>query len=177
MAGTRKPKDTRAKKKTPKTRAAAAHAKASAAIRRENLKIRKTLIARRQVILDHIDDINLASRQGEPSEPGDVGDSAMASLEMDVTAGILRSETQELQAISDALSRIEQGTYGICEDCGKRIPVARLKAVPQATQCLACKMQHEREQPRTASGGRWRPAVTRLSPQRDAEEDSPETQR
>lgn len=42
------------------------------------------------------------------------------------------------------LRRLEQGGYGICSDCDKPIPQARLRAVPEATRCVHC--QHEREQ-------------------------------
>ena len=47
-------------------------------------------------------------------------------------------EKGEIEAIDNALIRIETGSYGHCEDCGKDIPVARLQALPTATTCLAC---------------------------------------
>lgn len=51
------------------------------------------------------------------------------------------------EAVADidaALMRIERGTYGICEDCGDRIPVGRLEARPQAARCIACQSRRER---------------------------------
>jgi len=45
----------------------------------------------------------------------------------------------ELEKIDAALSRIENGTYGICSNCKKEIPLERLKAYPQANRCLDCK--------------------------------------
>jgi len=45
---------------------------------------------------------------------------------------------REIEAIDRALTRIEAGSYGRCERCGKQIPVARLAALPAATACLAC---------------------------------------
>lgn len=45
---------------------------------------------------------------------------------------------REIEAIDRALLRIETGSYGRCERCGKDIPVARLQAVPTTTTCLAC---------------------------------------
>ena len=45
----------------------------------------------------------------------------------------------ELQKIDAALSAMEEGTYGICKNCGKEIPPERLEAYPQADTCLDCK--------------------------------------
>ena len=45
---------------------------------------------------------------------------------------------REIEAIDRALTRIETGSYGRCEGCGKDIPLARLQALPAATTCLAC---------------------------------------
>ncbi len=47
-------------------------------------------------------------------------------------------EKREIEAIDLALTRIESGSYGRCQGCGKDIPVARLQALPTATSCLAC---------------------------------------
>ncbi len=54
----------------------------------------------------------------------------------------------------DALQRIREGTYGICADCRKRIPAARLQVKPEATRCVPCQTEYERC---TAAGsGDWR---------------------
>jgi RNA polymerase-binding protein DksA len=45
---------------------------------------------------------------------------------------------KKLQAILDALSKMEKGTYGQCENCNKKIPLERLKANPSAKVCLDC---------------------------------------
>jgi RNA polymerase-binding protein DksA len=45
----------------------------------------------------------------------------------------------ELEKINAALSRMESGTYGICSNCQKEVPLERLKAYPQAERCLDCK--------------------------------------
>ena len=42
-------------------------------------------------------------------------------------------------AVDNALGRLSAGTYGTCEGCGTRIPLARLRALPEATVCVACK--------------------------------------
>jgi DnaK suppressor protein len=57
----------------------------------------------------------------------------------------LSNNTRELaEQTEHALARIEAGTYGVCESCGKPIGKARLQAFPRATLCVACKQRQER---------------------------------
>jgi DnaK suppressor protein len=55
--------------------------------------------------------------------------------EVDAIVGTLRDTLNE---IDDALSKLEAGTYGLCESCGAPIPEARLEAMPTARLCIAC---------------------------------------
>jgi DnaK suppressor protein len=48
--------------------------------------------------------------------------------------------------IREALERIEDGTYGICEECGEEITAERLKARPVTTLCIECKKRQETEE-------------------------------
>lgn len=48
-----------------------------------------------------------------------------------------------LQKVNEALERIENGTYGICEMCGLPIPEERLEALPYANLCISCKQKEE----------------------------------
>lgn len=57
-------------------------------------------------------------------------------------------ERKLLGKINEALSRIEDGSYGICEDCGAEISEARLKARPVTTQCIDCKIEEEQKEKR-----------------------------
>lgn len=60
----------------------------------------------------------------------------------------------------DALQRIQEGTYGICSDCSKKIPAARLQVKPEAKRCVVCQTEYET---RSAAGlGDWS-NVTRRS--------------
>lgn len=52
---------------------------------------------------------------------------------------------QELKHISTALNRMDQGTFGVCADCGEDIPVKRLRVRPDASLCLFCQETNERE--------------------------------
>lgn len=50
----------------------------------------------------------------------------------------------EQSEIMEALQRANEGTYGVCVDCGRNIPLARLRARPQAARCIQCQTHHER---------------------------------
>lgn len=73
----------------------------------------------------------------EPS--GDIYD--QASSERDRELGLLLGdrEREKLHAIDEALLRIREGEYGICEECEEEIPLGRLKALPFARHCVRCK--------------------------------------
>ena len=55
-------------------------------------------------------------------------------------------DTKKLKQIDEALAKIENGTYGICEECGEEIPVARLKILPFAKLCIDCVSNVEKEE-------------------------------
>lgn len=55
-------------------------------------------------------------------------------------------ERKLILKIKEALGRIEDGTFGICEDCGEPIDIKRLEARPVTTLCLECKIAREREE-------------------------------
>lgn len=68
-------------------------------------------------------------------------DSAQATAERGEFLALvdqLRSHRAEILA---ALRRMDEGTYGKCESCGRPIPLERLEAIPTATLCVACKQQ------------------------------------
>jgi RNA polymerase-binding protein DksA len=55
-----------------------------------------------------------------------------------VLARLRDRNTQEIEEIDAALLRVAQGTYGVCTDCGRRIAIRRLLALPAASSCKAC---------------------------------------
>ena len=85
--------------------------------------------------------------EGEPS--GDIYD--QASNERDRELGLLLSdrEREKLHSIEEALLRIEEEEYGICEECEDEIPVGRLKVLPFARYCVRCKSDIEKMQAQT----------------------------
>lgn len=66
------------------------------------------------------------------------------SLQRAQASAMLRQAQQHLDEVDAALGRIEQGTYGVCESCGRDIPPARLEARPFARRCVTCAAREER---------------------------------
>jgi DnaK suppressor protein len=84
------------------------------------------------------------------SEPsGDIYD--QASSERDRELGLLLGdrEREKVHAIDEALLRIEENEYGVCEECEEEIPLGRLKAMPFARHCVKCKSDLEKLQAQT----------------------------
>jgi DnaK suppressor protein len=102
---------------------------------------------------DTLREINKAMKSGsdvQVSEPsGDIYD--QASSERDRELGLILGdrEREKLRNIDDALLRIEEGEYGICEECEEDIPIGRLKVVPFARFCVKCKADIEKQQAQT----------------------------
>src|SRR5579859_4873592 len=70
---------------------------------------------------------------------GDMADQASGNNEVHIQLKLKQTDAKILQAIEEALGRIDKGTYGICRDCGEPIPEPRLKAIPWTRVCIACK--------------------------------------
>lgn len=84
------------------------------------------------------------------SEPsGDIYD--QASSERDRELGLLLGdrEREKLHSIDEALLRMDEGEYGICEECEEDIPQGRLKAMPFTRHCVKCKSELEKFQAQT----------------------------
>lgn len=73
--------------------------------------------------------------------PGDQG-TDISDAEREVA--VLDAAAADQQLIVQALERIDAGTYGMCIDCGKKIPDARLKARPESARCVADQQKYER---------------------------------
>jgi RNA polymerase-binding protein DksA len=58
---------------------------------------------------------------------------------------LIHNEEQILEKVEGALARIETGSYGVCEDCGRDIADARLSAIPYTTLCINCARKQEEE--------------------------------
>lgn len=72
------------------------------------------------------------------SMPIHMADIGSDNFEQEFTLSLMESEGGTLEQIEAALERIEDGDYGLCEECGARIPKTRLNALPYATMCVKC---------------------------------------
>jgi DnaK suppressor protein len=103
---------------------------------------------RRQALLAEIrDDVARARRDkfGELAGPApDAGDESVAALIADLDQADLGRDLGELRAIEAAHERINEGSYGVCSDCGGEIDYARLRASPAAVRCIECQRRHEK---------------------------------
>ena len=75
------------------------------------------------------------------SRQGDLADQASGNNEVHIQLKLKQTDAKILQAIEEALVRMEKGTYGICRDCGEPIAKARLEAIPWTRVCIACKQK------------------------------------
>lgn len=70
---------------------------------------------------------------------GDLADQASGNNEVHIQLKLKQTDAKILQAIEEALGRLEKGTYGVCRDCGEEIAEPRLKAIPWTRVCISCK--------------------------------------
>lgn len=77
------------------------------------------------------------------SMPIHMADVGSDNFEQEFTLSLMENEGATLGNIEAALERIEDGTYGFCEECGVKIPKKRLEAIPYATMCVKCASAQE----------------------------------
>jgi DnaK suppressor protein len=75
---------------------------------------------------------------------GDSADVAFEAGTEEMASQLAELDARELHQIERALQRLKQGTYGVCEACGCKIPVGRLNALPYTTLCIACQREMEK---------------------------------
>lgn len=73
----------------------------------------------------------------------DVVEKATGDAADDLAAGLAEIESGQLAQIEQALHRLEDGSYGLCQDCEKPIPQKRLLLVPFAIRCVECQRTHD----------------------------------
>jgi RNA polymerase-binding protein DksA len=114
----------------------------------------RSLIARRKgEILDDINHIAEDTlKKSQKDAAGDISgytyhmaDVATDTYDREFSLGIASNERQLLYELDDALKRIEEDTFGICEDCKSLITKTRLKAIPYARLCLNCQQKREKK--------------------------------
>ena len=114
---------------------------------------KKIVLKKKEEILNdlkHISDDTLRKSQKEAS--GDISgytyhmaDVATDNYDREFSLGLASNERKSLYELDDALKRIEEGTFGICDDCKSSITKIRLKAVPSARLCIKCQQKREKK--------------------------------
>jgi DnaK suppressor protein len=106
--------------------------------------LHKSLTARRDNLRKRIGGELTDLSMVKTAEPAaDSADQAFDAASDEVAFQLAELESRELTQIEKALVRLRQGTYGVCEGCMKKIPTARLNALPFSTTCIACQREME----------------------------------
>ncbi len=100
---------------------------------------REALMEKRAEILGSGGIRPLQASMENNSRQGDLADQASGNNEVHIALKLKQTDAKILQAIDEALARIDKGAFGICRDCGEPISPARLKAIPWTRVCITCK--------------------------------------
>ncbi|MGA1840626.1 MAG: RNA polymerase-binding protein DksA [bacterium] len=109
-------------------------------------EIRKELLKERSRIISEGDKTLGIGLQQSPDDLPDFADQSSFESDRNFLLRLRDRERRLLAKIDDALQRIEDGSFGICEECGKDIGIKRLKARPVVTLCIECKTKQEEEE-------------------------------
>jgi DnaK suppressor protein len=109
--------------------------------------LHKMLLGKRQEVIKEIEG-NLGQSLTEDQQrrlesARDVGDQALMDLERELGISLMEMRNRRRQSIDEALTRLHDGTYGICAECGVEISEKRLQAVPFAKLCVECQSREE----------------------------------
>ena len=126
-------------------------------------KMQQRLIIRRDALRHALAGEVNSLRRARDAGYGDEADFSLATAQDELGSQMAEVESRELRQIERALETMRTGHYGKCEQCGQAISVARLQAVPNATQCIACARREERRSEGSFAPGGWQ----RFSPNRE----------
>ncbi len=113
---------------------------------------RKLILEMKEKILDEIKHISEDTlKKSQKDAAGDISgytyhmaDVASDSYDREFSLGLASNERQSLYELDDAIKKIEEGTFGICEECKSLITKTRLKVVPFARLCVKCQEKKEK---------------------------------
>jgi DnaK suppressor protein len=114
--------------------------------------LKKRLVAERDRLQGELETLRAEEREiaeGDRSDNKGYGnhmaDSASGVFDKEIDQAMERNLQVLLDDIGRALEKFEQGTYGVCDNCGQEIPYERLERFPQAALCVACKSEQEKQ--------------------------------
>ena len=123
-------------------------------------KFRKLLTGERNRILQHA--IRMADQNVtiDSNDVPDIVDLATSDLSLNLNVEIRERERHLLSKIDTSLAKIDDGSFGICDECGEAIGSGRLQARPVTTLCIKCKEEEEEQEKR--GGARREPEDVRF---------------
>jgi len=101
-------------------------------------KFRKILLKEREQIVGEVKQIVESSKEMGQDGIQDIGDEAANIYNKQVLLSLNENERMRLKEVDESLDRIENGTYGVCEECGGPISLKRLEVRPVAKYCVPC---------------------------------------
>lgn len=106
-------------------------------------RLKNALLTERAALTVEVEQLNNVIKEegvGYSTHPADEGTLAFDQAR---DLAVQTNAQHTLRMIEDALARVENGTYGLCVDCGAEIDAARLEAIPYAALCLKCQSKRE----------------------------------
>ena len=120
----------------------------------ETAKLKKLLLEKREEMSGDINSIARENMKSLKEASGDLSgysyhmaDMASDSYDREMSLNIATGEQKVIYEIDEALKRIDEGSYGLCVSCDKKIPVKRLSALPYAKYCIQCQSKEEKVKP------------------------------
>ena len=108
-------------------------------------KARETLQSLRDQLLRNVEEELHEGREANKDEGMDTYDLASDARDREINLILTDRDRDKLQAIDDALARIDDGSYGVCESCESDIAEGRLEALPFTRLCISCQADREKE--------------------------------
>lgn len=105
---------------------------------------KKKLLEERMDLLAELQRVSNGEKNKDRSGAMDPVDQADASYSADYSLAWTEKVNRQIREIDEALERIKEGTYGICQNCGEDIPEGRLEVRPKAKFCAQCKEDLEK---------------------------------
>jgi len=135
-------------------------------------KMREQLLEMKAKLLAEIDSELRAEREGNKDEGMDTYDLASEERDREINFILSDRERVKLKQIDDALERMDDGSYGVCESCGLEIAEERLEAMPFSRLCRDCQQDEEREAKSQRRPADDEPNAYRKVGSTDADDDS-----
>lgn len=117
----------------------------------EKTKIKKRLLEERERVVKEISELDedlsksVEESSGESTHDQHMAEAAAATLSREMDLSLESNARATLAQIDRALHKLDEGSYGLCDNCGLEIGVGRLEIAPSSTLCVDCKRVQERE--------------------------------